>query len=131
VQVPHWFIERLSSYRYSFVPESVRWLIQKRRFEEARTIIRRMAKVNKKPVPDLDLLERISMRQNTEKDMEARYTYFDLFSTVTLASRTLVVMFCWYVLHLSFEILFTLGIISGPTRDWENAAAVHITKDKS
>ena len=86
-------IEPTHSFR--FVPESIRWLIQKRRFKEAEKIIRHMARINRKPVPDMKLLENISQVDNEEREKVARYTYLDLFSTRKLASQTLVVMFCW------------------------------------
>ncbi|XP_064651393.1 organic cation transporter protein-like isoform X2 [Lineus longissimus] len=78
-----------------WVPESVRWLIQKGRFDEAEEIIVEMAKVNKKPVPKLALLREIAQLTSEEEASKHSYNYLDLFRTRDNAIRTVIMMFVW------------------------------------
>ncbi|XP_074648643.1 solute carrier family 22 member 15-like isoform X2 [Tubulanus polymorphus] len=79
-----------------FLPESARWLMQKQRFEEAEKWIKRMAKLNKKPCPDLSVLERIAEYEDEQRQHRQKYTYLDLFYSKTLAVQSICVMFGWF-----------------------------------
>ncbi|XP_074649328.1 solute carrier family 22 member 15-like [Tubulanus polymorphus] len=79
-----------------YVPESVRWLTMKGRFEEAEEIIRWMARVNKTGVPDMRLLRAIAAQDLNEQTEGKRHSYLDLFRTKELAIQTFVIMYCWY-----------------------------------
>eukprot|EP00794_Sanderia_malayensis_P010688 gene10688-11824_t len=49
---------------FKFIPESIRWLCMNGKTEDAMEIIKRIAKVNRRPVPDAKLAEK---SDNTEK----------------------------------------------------------------
>jgi OCT family organic cation transporter-like MFS transporter 4/5 len=78
-----------------FVPESIRWLIQKGRFDEAEKIIRDMARVNKREVPDMSALKRIAAEAKKIREKEGQYSYHDLFRTADMAKRAAVIMLTW------------------------------------
>ncbi|XP_074648597.1 solute carrier family 22 member 15-like isoform X2 [Tubulanus polymorphus] len=79
-----------------YLPESARWLMQKQRFKEAERWIERMAKLNKKPCPDLSVLERIAEYEDEQRQHRQKYTYLDLFYSKKLALQSLSVMFGWF-----------------------------------
>ncbi|CAH1796783.1 unnamed protein product [Owenia fusiformis] len=79
-----------------FVPESARWLIQKGRLEEARQIIRHIAKYNNKPVPDLTFLEQY-VEEKEKKQTREEYSYIDLFRSPTTTKCTLIICYAWFV----------------------------------
>lgn len=80
---------------YWIIPESARWLITKRRPEEARVILEKIAKVNKKKVCDNELEEVLKCSGDEEK--QAKGTFLDLFRFSTLRCRTLNIFFNWMV----------------------------------
>ena len=47
-----------------FVQESITWLISKGKFEQAEVVIRRVAKVNKKTLPDV-VLDKEDIQEQT------------------------------------------------------------------
>ncbi|XP_064620309.1 solute carrier family 22 member 15-like [Lineus longissimus] len=83
-----------------FVPESVRWLIQKGRFDEAEKIIREMARVNKREVPDMSVLKQIAKEALKRQKEEGQYSYHDLFRTADMAKRASVIMLTWFTCSL-------------------------------
>ncbi|XP_074641702.1 organic cation transporter protein-like [Tubulanus polymorphus] len=89
-------------------PESVRWLAMKGRFDEADDIIRWMARVNKSPVPDLNILRHMAAKNLREQEKTRRYGYFDLFKTKTAAIRTCVIMYCWFTCSVIFYGISTM-----------------------
>ncbi|XP_064643183.1 organic cation transporter protein-like [Lineus longissimus] len=83
-----------------FVPESIRWLIQKGRFDEAEKIIREMARVNKREVPDMSVLKQIAKEAEKRQKEEGQYSYHDLFRTADMAKRAAVIMLTWFTASL-------------------------------
>jgi len=80
---------------FRFIPESLRWLIVKKRVEEAKKILRKIADFNNKEIKeeDLDLLDETS---NEESVQVQRFgDVRDLFATRKLGIRTLVSWCGW------------------------------------
>lgn len=79
------------------MPESVRWLIQKGRLEEAQRQIQHVAKQNGvEEIPEHDLEELLG--QNEEHKAPIKNTgLLDLFKTPRLRVRTLNLFFSWFV----------------------------------
>lgn len=80
---------------YWIIPESARWLITKRRPEEAKVIMERIAKVNNKQVGESELEEAVNCPSNEEKEVKG--TFLDLFRFPRLRLRTLNIFFNWMV----------------------------------
>ena len=73
------FIER-------FIPESVRWLLVNGRKEEARKILERVAKVNKKEMPSDDFLVPVTT---------ASKGVLELFKTWRLTKQLIIQIYAW------------------------------------
>ena len=71
---------------HSFIPESVRWLLKKGWQSEARTILAKVARLNKKEMPEVELK---MPKEETLGDLR------DLFSSRKMAHRTLVSWLIW------------------------------------
>ena len=71
----------------SLTPESVRWLMLKGKVEEAKAIFRKMAKVNKRIMPD----EELQVPDDSDRLGDAR----DLFRTRKMGQTTLLSWYCW------------------------------------
>ncbi|XP_038048035.1 organic cation transporter protein-like isoform X2 [Patiria miniata] len=83
-------------------PESARWLINRGRHKQAEKIIRRVAKVNKKELPDV-LFEEDEIKELKEKlATERKPTALDLFKSPNIAVKTLNLMFNWCVNSLVY-----------------------------
>ncbi|KAL9962625.1 hypothetical protein ACROYT_G031745 [Oculina patagonica] len=73
---------------WKFVPESVRWLLVKGRTEEAREILEKVAKVNKKEMPNEELRVPVTT---------ANKGVLELFKTWKLAKLSLIQCYAWMV----------------------------------
>ena len=74
---------------YSIVPESPRWLLSNGKREEAEQIIKKLAKRNGKIVTD-EMLSSLEADKHRSKGR-----LWQLFSTKTLAFRTIVIFINW------------------------------------
>ncbi|EPB80449.1 transporter, major facilitator family protein [Ancylostoma ceylanicum] len=77
------------------VPESPRWLVSQRRFEEADKILRRAAKTNGVTLPEKWWEELDSETERKEGKTVRKYKVWDLFKTPILRKRALVTFFLW------------------------------------
>ncbi|XP_074648723.1 solute carrier family 22 member 15-like [Tubulanus polymorphus] len=80
----------------AFLPESSRWLLQKKRFKEAERWLKLMARVNRQPVPDLSVLKVIADHDEKLRQQRQKYSYLHLFSTRKITIMSLTIMFGWF-----------------------------------
>ena len=74
---------------FRFIPESTRWLRLNGKSQEAVHVLKRIAKFNKKDVPDFKLAV-------VKQDMSKRAgNFFDLFRPRKIAVRSLIQTFAW------------------------------------
>ncbi|XP_022106159.1 organic cation transporter protein-like [Acanthaster planci] len=81
----------------SFLPESPRWLISKRKFKQAEKVIRKIAKVNGSSVPANLFSETDELQEKTVLTRQA--TQIDLFRTPNMRKKTLNIFYqclIWY-----------------------------------
>lgn len=71
----------------SLTPESVRWLMIKGKTEQAKEIFRKIAKVNKMPMSDMDL--------KPPEDDQRLGDVRELFATRKMVQKTLLSWYCW------------------------------------
>jgi len=79
-----------------FIPESVRWLNLKGRREQAMEILRRIAKFNKKEIPD-----EITLKSQKVQGQSSS-SFLDLFKPFRMAMQTLVQFYAWTVMGLVY-----------------------------
>ncbi|VDD89715.1 unnamed protein product [Enterobius vermicularis] len=102
----------LLTYSELFVPESARWLVSLKRYEEADVILRRAARFNKKTMPEnwWDQLDSVHEKNDKPQNKSATYGYFDLIKTPVVRKRTLTCFFLWPV--SSLYTTFVIGSMS-------------------
>ncbi|CAK6952433.1 organic cation/carnitine transporter 2-like [Scomber scombrus] len=85
------------------IPESPRWLLQKGRVEEAELVIRRAAKRNRVPAPEVLFRsgECLEIMQNKGGN-ERTYTYVDLIRTPNMRNITVLGVFIWMSVAMVF-----------------------------
>ena len=82
---------------YWFIPESARWLLSKKRTEEALKLIKKAEKVNNVKVPEevLNSLVEAETKEDTAKPQDS--SVFDLFRYPNLRMKSLLIFFNWFV----------------------------------
>ncbi|XP_055328794.1 beta-alanine transporter-like [Paramacrobiotus metropolitanus] len=85
---------------YWVMPESPRWLLSQRRYDEVAQFFRKIARVNKRPLePGFDkrlpeILRRIDEDARAADERgDRRYTTWDLFRTPNMCKKTLILIF--------------------------------------
>ncbi|XP_041669515.1 solute carrier family 22 member 13-like [Cheilinus undulatus] len=81
---------------YWFLPESARWLLTQGRKEEARTVLERAARVNRRKAPH-DLIDKVDMKVTTK-----RGSMLDIFQTPYLRKRTAIMGYNWFATSLLY-----------------------------
>uniref|UniRef100_A0AC34FYG8 Major facilitator superfamily (MFS) profile domain-containing protein n=1 Tax=Panagrolaimus sp. ES5 TaxID=591445 RepID=A0AC34FYG8_9BILA len=84
------------------IPESARWLVSQRRYEEADKILRMVARRNGRNMPEKwwDELEiDVDMASPSRK---RKKNFLDLLKTPKARVRTLVMFFCWPVVSMAY-----------------------------
>ncbi|XP_022107232.1 solute carrier family 22 member 13-like [Acanthaster planci] len=85
-----------------FVQESISWLVSKDKLKEADAVIRRVAKFNKKTLPDV-----LFDKEDDQNEMEARESaippsFIDLYRTPNMAVKTINMQYNWLVNSLVY-----------------------------
>ncbi|XP_023222063.1 organic cation transporter protein-like isoform X2 [Centruroides sculpturatus] len=79
--------------------ESPRWLLTQGKLEEAETVLKKAALINKRNVDniksDLEMLQASLQQNSTENRKKANI--FDLLKSSNLRKKTIIICFCWYV----------------------------------
>ena len=75
------------------MPESFRWLVSHNKLEKAEEVISTMARLNRKPTPDLTKLFQIMVEKENVRDQQ--YTIIDMVRSRDLLKKTLVIIFTW------------------------------------
>lgn len=92
------------------IKESPRWLISKGRLEEAKEIFIQMAKMNKRPLPNLEIIEKtVEEKENPVKNVGIK----EIFKSKILLIRSLIVFFNWAVINMVYYgLMFNAGSLS-------------------
>jgi len=92
-----------------FVPESIRWLFGQGRYEEGKVVLRRLAKRNKLPEPDLSALDEIMEKELLEAGSTKKYTYLTLLKLPSTRKKAPLFAFMWFYMTFGYYGL-TLGV---------------------
>ncbi|XP_030851384.1 organic cation transporter protein [Strongylocentrotus purpuratus] len=84
-----------------FIPESARWLLSHGNGEKAEKIIRKVAKVNKRKLPD-PLFTEDEIQKLEVVSMVPKASIFDLFRTPVLRWRTINFIYNWMVNNIVY-----------------------------
>ncbi|KAK4883409.1 hypothetical protein RN001_006728, partial [Aquatica leii] len=96
---------------YWLLPESVRWLLAKKRQEEAVNTIRKIAKVNNRTITEGALENLLNMNDSVNTNS---LTLRDLFKLATLTIRCAISSFCWMsTLFVYYGLSITSTTLSG------------------
>ncbi|KAK4883425.1 hypothetical protein RN001_006744 [Aquatica leii] len=76
---------------YWIAPESVRWMLIKKKYEPVKKTLRKVAEVNGKPISERTLEELCSITET----IETKYPITDLFKSWILVLRFINCSFCW------------------------------------
>ncbi|XP_071818785.1 organic cation transporter protein-like [Apostichopus japonicus] len=92
------------------IPESPRWLISKGRYEEARVIIRRTARINGVELTDQSLEEMTEHELDTHAQSEKESSLIQLFRLSSMRWRTFNLLYNWFVQSLLYYgLIFSTG----------------------
>ncbi|XP_013788295.1 carcinine transporter-like [Limulus polyphemus] len=87
---------------WRFLPESPRWLVSVKRYEEAAIILTRIARTNGRPVP-IDLINKlIKIEETMKKEVETTYNMTVLFRYPTLRKHFMIVTLVWVSCMISY-----------------------------
>lgn len=84
------------------VPESARWLVTQRRFEQADKVLRRAAKMNGATLPEKWWEQLDTECESAGEKTTKKYKLWDLFKTPVLRKRALVTFFLWPVVSMVY-----------------------------
>lgn len=84
---------------FRIIPESARWLVSQKRYEEANAVLQRAAKINKTQIPDqwweeVDVGNSGASPEKTPA-LNRKHNMLDLLKTPRLRLISLVAFFCW------------------------------------
>ncbi|KAM9720112.1 solute carrier family 22 member 13 isoform 3-T3 [Menidia menidia] len=79
-----------------WIPESARWLLGQGRTAEAKTLIRKVAAINKKEIQE-DLLDEVVGEQKVQSG-----GFKTIFTSAVLVKHLLIISFAWFSLNLGY-----------------------------
>ena len=94
-------------YTYAWTtPDSIRWLLSKRKVDETKKTLRSMEKWNGVEIPD-ELVEKLILNyeDKSENDDHNETNVIDLFRTFNLRIKTIVLAFTWMVCSSLYYVL--------------------------
>ncbi|XP_018334391.1 organic cation transporter protein isoform X2 [Agrilus planipennis] len=105
----------LTVFYYWLIPESVRWLLSQKRYDDAKAILRKAATVNGRTISD-ETLEKLceaseANNSNSKNEKVSKKLLYEFFKSKTLTLRLLNCCFCWITCAFSFYGL-TLNSVS-------------------
>jgi hypothetical protein len=74
------------------IPESFRWLVANDKVDQAEDVIKKIATMNRNPVPDTSKLKHIVA---STRDDSNRYTYFDIWKNPDLRKKAIFLAVGW------------------------------------
>ncbi|XP_071504207.1 organic cation transporter protein-like [Diadema antillarum] len=77
-----------------FIPESVRWLMSQKKYEDAEKILLKVAEVNHKSIPR-PIFSQEFIKESEASQKERRKTGIDIFRTPRMRIRSLNIIFNW------------------------------------
>lgn len=83
---------------FFILPESPRWLLATRKYDKAAKILKKIAKYNGKSLPrnyENILMEKFKSNNN-QKEYDRSYGIRDLFTTVNMRHKTIIITFIWF-----------------------------------
>ncbi|XP_071957174.1 organic cation transporter protein-like [Antedon mediterranea] len=87
---------------YFFIPESPRWLVLQNRQEEAKLILQKIAKKNKKEFPE-GFIEKIQIQQDLHRREWSRKTaIINIFRYPNMRKKSLILIYCWCTVCLAY-----------------------------
>ncbi|XP_053392444.1 organic cation transporter protein-like [Mercenaria mercenaria] len=99
---------------YWFVPESFRFYVGHDRIEDAENIIKKIARINKKPVPDMSELNLLKASIEKAKLLDKKYSFIDFFKNKQLLKCTLLLAVVWITIGFNtYGIQFGVPALSG------------------
>ncbi|VIO97102.1 Uncharacterized protein BM_BM11809 [Brugia malayi] len=103
---------------YFIVPESPRWLVSVGRYDDAKTIIKRLAKINGRNEVDVDeLMIKFAANSCNLTAHSNKYNLIDLFRTPNLRKKTILITYIWFVNAVVYNCL-TFNISNLPVNDF-------------
>lgn len=87
------------------LPESCRWLISKGEGDKSVKVMKKIAKMNKKEVPDrvYDAVLKMCLKQKQLNESMPSYTYLDLFRTPNMRKITILISILYMLIALEFD----------------------------
>ena len=82
---------------FRFMPPSIRWLFTHGRYDEGKAVVKRIAKRNRLPEPDINLLEGAIKKMNAEIKSEVKTSYLTLLTHRSTRVISLLLTYMWYV----------------------------------
>lgn len=84
----------------SALPESFRWLLTKKRLEQAEAVIDRISSFNSLPFPREEfnqVVDNSNKQDDKTDDVQKSYNIIDIFRSSVLRKRSIILGFVWYV----------------------------------
>lgn len=89
-------IEIIIRFHFSFSPESVRWYLTHNKVRTGKKVLRRIARRNGKPEPDMDAIDKIlSKNLLSTKESMLKYNYVSLIRNRSTRYKAFILHFMW------------------------------------
>ncbi|XP_071957178.1 organic cation transporter protein-like [Antedon mediterranea] len=86
---------------YLFIPESPRWLLLKKRPDEAKAILQKIAKFNNKELPD-NVIDHIELPTDSTTQPSTFASVLNIFRYPNMRKKTLILIYCWFTACLVY-----------------------------